>query len=90
LGGVLQLGVGSQFIGCVPEALFKVRVIRWHSFEIDLDCGLRDNDQAFSWLEKAYVERSDFLLVLKVDPLFEGLHDDPRFGGLVRRIGFPS
>jgi hypothetical protein len=41
-------------------------------------------------LEKAYVERSDFLLVLKVDPLFEGLHDDPRFGGLVRRIGFPS
>ena len=52
--------------------------------------GLRDNDQAFAWLEKAYVERSDFLLVLKVDPLFEGLHDDPRFEGLVRRIGFPS
>jgi len=34
----LQLGVGSQFVGCVPQPLLKVRVIRWHDFEIDLDC----------------------------------------------------
>jgi TolB-like protein/DNA-binding winged helix-turn-helix (wHTH) protein/Flp pilus assembly protein TadD len=49
--------------------------------------GLGDNDQALSWLEKAYQERSDFLLVLKVDPLFDPLRPDPRFQQLLRRIG---
>jgi len=52
--------------------------------------GLQDNDQAIAWLEKAYKERSDFLLVLKVDPLFDGLRADPRFQDLVRRMGFPD
>jgi TolB-like protein/DNA-binding winged helix-turn-helix (wHTH) protein/Tfp pilus assembly protein PilF len=51
--------------------------------------GLQDNDQALASLEKAYNERSDFLLVLKVDPLFDGLREDPRFQELVRRIRFP-
>jgi hypothetical protein len=45
---------------------------------------------AIVWLEKAYKERSDFLLVLKVDPLFDGLRPDPRFQDLLRRIGFPG
>ena len=35
--------------------------------------GLGNKDQAFVWLEKAYQERSDFLLVLKVDQLFDSL-----------------
>lgn len=55
-----------------------------------IHAGLHENDQALAWLEKAYKERSDFLLVLKVDPLFDGLRGDPRFQDLVRRIGFPN
>lgn len=47
--------------------------------------GLGDHDQALAWLEKAYQERSDFLLVLKVDPLF--LRPDPQFQELLRRVG---
>jgi hypothetical protein len=39
------------------------------------------------WLEKAYQERSDFLNILKVDPVFDGLRADWRFQDLLRRIG---
>jgi TolB-like protein/DNA-binding winged helix-turn-helix (wHTH) protein/Tfp pilus assembly protein PilF len=52
--------------------------------------GLGHNDQAMSWLEKAYQQKSDFLLVLGVDPIFDGLRSDPRFKDLVRRIGLPG
>ena len=49
--------------------------------------GLGDKDQAFSWLEKAYKERSDFFLHLKVDPLFDPIRPDPRYGVLLKRMG---
>ena len=52
--------------------------------------GLGDKDQAFEWLEKAYAERSGFLIHVKWDPRFASLHSDPRFQDLIRRIGLPS
>ena len=51
--------------------------------------GLGDKDQAFSWLEKAYEERSDWLVNVKADQRFDGVHSDPRFAELVRRLGLP-
>jgi len=51
--------------------------------------GLGDRDQAFAWLEKAYQRRSRYLpYFFRVNPMFDGLHSDPRFANLVRRIGF--
>jgi len=50
--------------------------------------GLGDRDGAIRWLEKAYKERSDFLLVLNVDPLFDGIRSDPRFQDILRRMNF--
>jgi len=52
--------------------------------------GLGDADQAFVWLDKAFQERSAFLVHVKWDPKFEALHSDPRFGELTRRIGLPQ
>jgi hypothetical protein len=52
--------------------------------------GLGDKNQAIAWLDKSYRERSSFLTVAKVDPLFDSLQDDARFQELLRRIGFPS
>ena len=52
--------------------------------------GLGDRDEAVTRLEEAYKERSDFLLVLSVDPLFDGLRSDPRFQDLLRRMKLPD
>jgi TolB-like protein/DNA-binding winged helix-turn-helix (wHTH) protein/Flp pilus assembly protein TadD len=49
--------------------------------------GLGDKDQTIAWLEKAYQDRSSLLLWLKVEPVFDSLHSDPRFADLLRRIG---
>ena len=49
--------------------------------------GLRENDQAFAWLEQAYQEQSNVLQFLKVHPFFDPIRSDPRFTDLVRRVG---
>jgi tetratricopeptide (TPR) repeat protein len=45
---------------------------------------------AIDWLEKAVQERTDFVVLLNVDPIFDGLRETPGFQRLVRRIGLPS
>jgi tetratricopeptide (TPR) repeat protein len=49
--------------------------------------GLGDKNRAFEWLEKAYADRSAWLVNLKVDPFFASLAGDPRFPDLLRRVG---
>ncbi len=49
--------------------------------------GLRDNDDTFQWLEKSYQEHAPDVSLIKVDPLFDNVHSDPRFAELVRRLG---
>ncbi|HLN99288.1 MAG TPA: protein kinase [Pyrinomonadaceae bacterium] len=50
--------------------------------------GLRENDQAFAWLEKAYDERSVWMVRLNFDRRLDSLRSDPRFTDLLRRVGF--
>src|SRR2546427_953358 len=52
--------------------------------------GLGEKDEAFAWLEKAYQERSWFLVWIKMDPQVDSLRSDSRFTDLMRRIGFPQ
>ena len=52
--------------------------------------GLKERDEAFLWLEKAYEERSAHLAVAKVDPRLEQLHRDQRFQDLLQRMNFPA
>jgi TolB-like protein/Tfp pilus assembly protein PilF len=50
--------------------------------------GLGDKDQAFAWLERAYIEHSQMLLFLRQDHAFySSLESDPRYEDLLRRIG---
>jgi hypothetical protein len=49
---------------------------------------LGDRDRAFEWLEKAYESRHSLMIFLRVNPLFDSLHSDPRFASLIERIGF--
>jgi TolB-like protein/Tfp pilus assembly protein PilF len=50
---------------------------------------LGDKDEAFRILAQAIEERNSFLTSLKEDPPFEGLHSDPRWKAMLRRMNFP-
>jgi DNA-binding winged helix-turn-helix (wHTH) protein/TolB-like protein len=56
----------------------------------DLCFLLGDEDQAFTLFDRAYEERDNMVILLKVDPMFDPLRSDPRFTNLVRRVGFPQ
>jgi eukaryotic-like serine/threonine-protein kinase len=49
--------------------------------------GLGENDRAIELLNKAFNERAERLVWLKVDPRFDRLHSDARFIDLLQRIG---
>jgi len=51
--------------------------------------GLGDKDKAFQWLEKTYRE-GGLLTGLKVDPRWDNLRTDARFGDLLKRVGLAS
>lgn len=50
--------------------------------------GLGDRDQALVWLGKAYEQRDQKMVFLKVEPKWNNLREDPRFQDLMRRVGF--
>ncbi|MBI3653797.1 MAG: winged helix-turn-helix domain-containing protein [Acidobacteria bacterium] len=49
--------------------------------------GLGDNDATFEWLEKAYHERSNKLVFLGVQPLYDSIRTTAPFTSLLKRIG---
>jgi TolB-like protein/DNA-binding winged helix-turn-helix (wHTH) protein/Flp pilus assembly protein TadD len=49
--------------------------------------GMGNNDEAIAWLEKAYLQHSNNLTALNVEPVYDPLRDDPRFQNLLRRVG---
>ena len=73
---LLQELKGRKQRGYVPAAAFMLGFL-----------GLGDYDQAFFWIEKAYEEQSNILQFLKVNPIFDPVRGDPRFLGLLRRVG---
>jgi len=48
---------------------------------------LGETDQAFTWLEKVYEERSSWIAFLQVEPKFDRLRSDPRFSALLKKVG---
>jgi len=52
--------------------------------------GLGEKEKAFDWLEKAYEERSNWLIMLNNDQLFDPLRSDERFTELLKKIGFET
>ncbi len=58
------------------------------SFSVALLCiGLGDKSGAMDWLERAYEDRSAYMVYAKVDPLLDPLRADPRFIQLMKRMG---
>jgi TolB-like protein/tetratricopeptide (TPR) repeat protein len=48
---------------------------------------LKEKDEAFRWLQKAVEERSPGLLMIRADPTWDSVRDDPRFKKMVSGMG---
>lgn len=48
--------------------------------------GLKQNDQALDYLNKAFTSRHPGLVLIRIEPMFDGLRNDPRFKQLVSRF----
>lgn len=49
--------------------------------------GLDEKDAAFTWLEEAYRQHAFQLQTINLEPRFDNLRSDPRFGDLLKRMG---
>ena len=59
------------------------------TFQIAEVYGVRgEMDAAFEWLERAWAQRDGGLTDLRTSPRLRSLHGDPRWGVLLRRMGF--
>jgi pentatricopeptide repeat protein len=92
-----EIGYVLGLSGCRQEALEIVRQLEDASrtmmyvnpYLISLVwLGIGDLDQTFAWLEKAYREKSAFVISIPSEPKWQPVRNDPRFQSVLERIGF--
>jgi len=49
--------------------------------------GTGQKERVLELLQKAYLEHSNVVVQIKVDPMYDPIRSDPRFEDLLRRIG---
>lgn len=60
-------------------------------YQVASYCAILDKkDEAFEWLEKAYIVHDAGLVAIKTDSDFDNLHSDSRFAELLRRMKLPN
>ncbi len=52
--------------------------------------GLGENEKAMDWLEKAFADRSNGLVFMKVEPELDNLRSNPQFIALQQRLKLPG
>jgi TolB-like protein len=52
--------------------------------------GLGEKEEAYRWLEKAFDERSAWMVYLNMDPRLDNLRSESRFKELVRKVELPD
>jgi tetratricopeptide (TPR) repeat protein len=67
------------------EALAKRRYVSPLYFAI-VYAGLKDNDKAIDYLNKAFEARHPGLVLIRIEPMFDGLRSDERFKTLIKRF----
>jgi serine/threonine-protein kinase len=48
--------------------------------------GLRNVDQVFHWLDRAYEDRRGWLTYMKADPIFDPVRNEPRYIAFLKRM----
>lgn len=56
----------------------------------DVYAWMGDRDKAFEWLERAYQQHDSGLNGVAYDALLMGLHQDPRYSALLRKLQLPE
>ncbi len=51
---------------------------------------MNNKDLAFKWLDKAYEERSNWLVWMNIDPRWKNIKTDKRFAALASKVGLAS
>ncbi|HEX3254110.1 MAG TPA: protein kinase [Pyrinomonadaceae bacterium] len=67
------------------EALAKRRYVSPLYFAI-VYAGLKDNDKAIDYLNQAFEARHPGLVLIRIEPMFDGLRNDERFKSLIKRF----
>ena len=67
------------------EALSKKRYVSPLYFAI-VYAGMKDNDKAIEYLNKAFEARHPGLVLIRIEPMFDGLRADERFKALIKRF----
>ena len=67
------------------EALSKRRYVS-PLYSAIVSAGLKDNDKAIEYLNKAFDARHPGLVLIRIEPMFDGLRGDERFNQLTKRF----
>jgi len=81
-----QRSEALNIISQLESDLKQTNRVRATAFSI-IFSGLNDRDKAFEWLEKAYEQRYEGVIFIKVQPYYDNLRGDPRYYDLLKRIG---
>ena len=99
LGGGYSPGaqaIAAAYAGRTQEAralaaeLPKSNPERFDVWRAEFLLALGEKKEALDELERAYRDRAGDLIMIGVEPTFAGLRGDPRFDGLLRKLGLPS
>jgi TolB-like protein/Tfp pilus assembly protein PilF len=90
-GSYASAGKGDEATRILEQLneVSKQRYVSAYSLAL-VHAALKDTDEAFHWLDKAYSERSARLALVKIDPRLDYLRSDSRFQDLLRRMKFPQ
>ncbi len=50
--------------------------------------GMGDMDKGYQYAEKAYADRSHYVIYFNVEPSLDRFRQDPRFADFARRLGW--
>jgi tetratricopeptide (TPR) repeat protein len=67
------------------DALARIEYVSPVS-RLSVHAGLREWDRVFEELEQAYADHCPWMCLLKVDPRYDPIRPDPRFGHLLQRM----
>lgn len=73
----------------VLEELGRLPILRHQTMLMisGIHAALGDSDNAFRWLDRIYQDRSPWIINIQIDPMFDSLHTDQRFKGLLKNTG---